>query len=188
MFNINIIHGDEHLIIPKINTDLHNFINHRPMHYQLSNVAALVLPRVQNHNRVILEDSWNTNKETHYRDLISQHRPQDNVSISYWLCTSKSPCPILMWPSLIQTCLSHARRNVSMKSLPPKPPDWTYHTQPPAPPDQTSCVLATRFADHLKYWYNAYIIVMGTLGNIKNKECGTMLVLYDEYGCRYMNL
>ncbi|PNX89709.1 hypothetical protein L195_g045831, partial [Trifolium pratense] len=114
------------------------------MHYQLSNVAALVLPRVQNHNRVILEDSWNTNKETHYRDLISQHRPQDNVSISYWLCTSKSPCPILMWPSLIQTCLSHARRNVSMKSLPPKPPDWTYHTQPPAPPDQTSCVLATR--------------------------------------------
>ncbi|MCI57307.1 hypothetical protein A2U01_0078558, partial [Trifolium medium] len=35
-----------------------------------------------------------------------------------------------------------------MKLLPPKPPDWTYRTmsnppQPPAPPDQTSCVVAT---------------------------------------------
>ncbi|CAJ2668679.1 unnamed protein product [Trifolium pratense] len=29
---------------------------------------------------------------------------------------------------------------------------------------------------------------MGTLGNIKNEELGTMFILYDENGCGYMNL
>ncbi|CAJ2654896.1 unnamed protein product [Trifolium pratense] len=125
--------------------------------------------------------------------LISQHEPQDNESISEWLCTAKSPYPIIMLSSSIQTCLSHARRNVSMKSLLPKPPDWTYRTisnppQPPAPPDQISCVVTTRFADHIKSWYIEYSIVVGTLGKIKNEACGTMFILYDENSYRYMKL
>ncbi|XP_045792779.1 uncharacterized protein LOC123887496 [Trifolium pratense] len=91
--------------------------------------------------------------------LISQHEPQDNESISEWLCTAKSPYPIIMLSSSIQTSLSHARRNVSMKSLLPKPPDWTYRTisnppQPPAPPDQTSCVVATRSICYFQWTKN----------------------------------
>ncbi|PNY17370.1 hypothetical protein L195_g014112 [Trifolium pratense] len=103
---------------------------------------------------------------------------------------SAPPSKELCWMYLTPKCLSHARRNAPMKSLPPKPPDWTYRamSNPPQPPDSTRCVVATRFVYHMKSWYSAYIIVIGTLGNIKNEELGTMLVLYDENGCGYMNL
>ncbi|MCI34320.1 hypothetical protein A2U01_0055539, partial [Trifolium medium] len=47
-----------------------------------------------------------------------------------------------VWPGLMNTCLSRARRNVSMQSMPTKPPDQNHRTvtsplPPPEPPDMS---------------------------------------------------